>query len=82
MHHTLRSFLGQRPRCLGFVVQKYPHFLKLFAVDSHLLISAVRIAFSASLIMSSDHDSFMVDWMMCLCSFELAWFTVYYEVGC
>lgn len=77
---TLRSFLGQRPKRLGFVTQRYQRFLQLFAVESRLFISAARIALSASLIMNPDHDSFMADWMMCLCSFEPARSTIYYEV--
>lgn len=32
-------------------------------MESHLFISAARIALSASLIMNPDHDSFMADWI-------------------
>jgi len=69
--YSVRAFLGQRPKCLGFVTQKYQHFLHFVPVESHLFVSAARIALSACLIMNPDRDSFTADRLMCLCSLNL-----------
>lgn len=76
VHSALKIFSRAQLRCLGSVVQKSWCFLEVLAVGSHLLISSVKITFSASLIMRPDRNSFTADRMRCLCSFEPAWFAI------